>query len=171
LIGCALVFYASLIAKDEQANFFLYDVKRKQNIPVEELNFDRVNRQMTVIMANLVDSDAKIWSCNVFVEKHEEIYDEDGALVPLVAYKILYDLCDRASEAVWNLYLSASPEIVNSIVSALNQNDDSELGKVFKYLHESANGSYERTERFLRDNKSYIQNKMVKYVKANIEKF
>ena len=171
LIGCALVFYATLIAKDEQANFFLYDNKRKTNIPVEELDFERVNRQMTVVMANLVDSDAVIWTKDVFTEKHEEIYDEDGSLVPLVAYKILYDLADRASESVWNLYLASHVSIVDSIVSALEQNGDSELGKAFKFLHENANGSYERTEKFLLDNRKYIQNKMVKYVKANIEKF
>ena len=110
-----------------------------------------------------------MWTENVF-ETGNEIFDNE-ACIPLVAYKILYDLIDRADENVWRLYLAADKKIINSISYALERNSDSELGKAFVFLHESANGSYERTEKFLLDNKKYIRNKMVKCVKANIDKF
>ena len=168
LIGCALVFYASIVGRNDEANFFLYDNKQKRNIPVEELDFERVNRQMTVVMANLVSNASKVWTADVF--KGEDL-EEDDCFIPLVAYKILYDLADKATESVWNLYLQAAPGVIDSIVSALEKNEDHELGKAFKFLHENANGSFERTERFLQDNRKYIQNKMVKYVKTNINQF
>ena len=170
LLGCALAFLAAVVGESENANFFLYDSKRNINIPVEELDFARVNKKMTFVMTKLASSASEVWTSNVF-EEDNEVYGGETTFVPLVAYKILYDLSDRANESIWNLYLEADPSIIESIASALELNEDNDLGKAFKFLHENAAGSYERTEKFLADNRKYIQNKMVKYVKANIEKF
>lgn len=170
LLGCALVFLAAVVGESENANFFLYDSKRNVNIPVEELDFARVNKKMTFVMTKLTSNASEVWTQNVF-EEENEVYGGETTYIPLVAYKILYDLGDRANEGIWNLYLSADPSIIDSIVGALELNGDIDLGKAFKFLYENSAGSYERTEKFLADNKKYIQNKMVKYVKANIEKF
>ncbi len=170
LLGCSLVFLAAVAGESESANFFLYDSKRNVNIPVEELDFARVNKKMTFVMTKLADNASEVWTSNVFAEDNE-VFAGETTYVPLVAYKILYDLSDRANENVWNLYLNADASIIDSIASALELNGDNDLGKAFKFLHENSAGSYERTEKFLADNKKYIQSKMVKYVKANIEKF
>lgn len=170
LLGCAFLVLAMVIGENENANFFLFDSKRNVNIPVEELDFARVNKKMTFVMTQLAENASEVWTGNVFAED-KEVYGGENTFVPLVAYKILYDLSDRGNESIWNLYLMADPEIIDSIASALELNDDHELGKAFKFLHENAAGSYERTEKFLSDNKKYIQNKMVKYVKTNIDKF
>ncbi len=170
LLGCSLVFLAALIGDSENANFFLYDSKRNVNVSPEELDFARVNKKMTYVMTQLAGSASEVWTGNVF-EEDNEVFGGETTFVPLVAYKILYDLGDRANESIWNLYLEADPAIIDSIVAALELNGDDDLGKAFKFLYENAAGSYERTEKFLADNKKYIQNKMVKYVKTNIEKF
>ena len=170
VLGCSLVFYASIIGAAEQENFFLYDSHTKTNITPDELDFDRINRKMTQVMAALTTKAAQVWTENIF-ENDNEVFEEDDSFIPLVAYKILYDLHDKANDSVWNLYLIADASIIDSIVKALEQNEDYELGKAFKFLHSNAAGSYERTEKFLSDNKRYIQSKMVKYVKANINRF
>ena len=170
LLGCALAVLALVVGEHENANFFLFDNKKNINIPVEELDFARVNKKMTFVMTQLAANASEVWTGNVFAEDNE-VYGGENTFIPLVAYKILYDLSDRGNESIWNLYLMADPELIDSIVAALELNDDNELGKAFKFLHENAAGSYERTEKFLADNKKYIQNKMVKYVKTNIEKF
>ena len=170
LLGCALIFLAAVLGESEEANFFLYDSKRNVNVPVEELDFARVNKKMTFVMTKLASNASEVWTTDVFAEDNE-VFCGETTYVPLVAYKILYDLGDRANESIWNLYLAADPSIIDSIVAALELNGDNDLGKAFKFLHENSAGSYERTEKFLVDNRKYIQNKMVKYVKANIEKF
>jgi hypothetical protein len=170
LLGCALVVLAAVVGENESANFFLFDSKRNVNIPVDELDFARVNKKMTFVMTQLAENASEVWTGDVF-DENNEVYGGDNTFVPLVAYKILYDLGDRGNESIWSLYLMADGEKIDAIVSALELNGDNELGKAFKFLHENAAGSYERTEKFLIDNKKYIQNKMVKYVKANIDKF
>lgn len=169
-LGCALVFYASLVATDENANFFLYDQRSKRNIPVEALEFDGVNKKMTYVMTKLVANASKVWTSNLFVD-NKEFFEENEIFKPLVAYKVLYDLVDRSNESIWNLYLMADKSVISSIVEALQLNSDEDLGKAIKFLHENASGDYERTKKFLDDNRKYIQNKMTKYVRVHISKF
>ena len=170
LLGCSLALFAAVVGESESANFFLYDSKRNVNIPVEELDFARVNKKMTFVMTKLASNASEVWTSNVFAEDNE-VYGGETTFVPLVAYKILYDLSERSNEGIWNLYLMADSSIIEAISSALDLNGDEELANAFRYLHENAGGSFERTEKFLADNKKYIQAKMLKYVKANIARF
>ena len=171
LLGLSFAFLAFLLGSAEEANFFLYDNKLKSNRTVDELDFDTINKKMTYVMTKLTSSASKVWTENVFENEGEIFGDGDDKFVPLVGYKILYDLSERSNEGVWNLYLMADSKIIDSIASAIELNGDNELANAFRYLHTNAQGSYERTEKFLADNRKYIQAKMVKYVKTNIERF
>ena len=102
------------------------------------------------------------------LDKYLENLSRDNARK---VHRSLYDLLDRSNEAIWQLYLAADAEIINTIAAALEHNDDGEPANAIKFLHENADGNYERTEKFLSDNKRYIQSKMVKYVKANVNRF
>ncbi len=171
LLGMSFALLAFVVGGGEKANFFLYDQKQRANIPVESLDFELINKKMTFVMSKLTTSASKVWTENVFESENEVFADGDDRFVPLVAYKILFDLSQRANEGVWNLYLMADKSIIEAIAAAIEFNGDEELANAFKFLHANAAGSFERTERFLADNRKYIQAKMVKYVKANIDRF
>lgn len=170
VLGCSVLVMAVALGESEKANFFLYDSKKKVNIPVEELDFTKIDKKMTVVMMQLSSSVSEVWTTNIFAEDNE-VFNGDDAFVPLVAYKILYDLCEHSNESIWNLYLMADSSVIDALVAALELNGDNDLGDAFRFLHKNAAGSYDRTAKFLSDNKKYIQNKMVKYVKANINRF
>ena len=171
LLGCSVAFLAIVTSGAEPANFFLYDNKTRANISLEELDFARVDKKMTFVMANLTDNVSEVWTKRIIFAQSSDILRENEALVPLVAYKMLYDLAHRANEDVWGLYLAADGLVIEDVAAALEMNGDAELASAFKFLFENASGSYERTAKFLTDNKKYIQSKMLKYVKANVEKF
>lgn len=171
LLGVAFALFSFAVGSAEKANFFLYDQKLKSNISVDEVDFELINKKMTFVMSKLSSSASKVWTENVFESDSEVFADGDDRFVPLVAYKILYDLSQRANEGVWNLYLMADSSIIDAIGAALELSGDGELANAFRFLHENAAGSFDRTEKFLADNRKYIQAKMVKYVKANINKF
>ena len=171
LIGCVLLVLAAVLSDAENVNFFLYDFKTKASISVDELDFNIINKKMTFVMTKLATSAAAAWRENVFAEDKEIFADGNVTYVPLIAYKMLYDLCERANEEVWQSYIDADATVVEAVAAAVELNGDHDLGKAFRFLHDNADGDYERTEKFLTDNKKYIQNKMVKYVKANIDRF
>lgn len=171
LIGCALLLFDATLGEGEKANFFLYDNKTKSNIAVDDLDFALINRKMSFVMTTLAPTAAAAWTSDVFSPENEIFSNGDDAFVPLVAYKMLYDLGERANEEVWKNYIAADVSMIDAIAFALELNNDNDLGKAFKFLHANAEGDHERTLKFLSDNRKYIQNKMVKYVKANIERF
>jgi hypothetical protein len=171
LLACSVAFLAIVTDDPKPANFFLYDGKKNVNISVDELDFARVDKKMTFVMKNITESASEVWLRRVIFAENSDVLRENEALVPLVAYKMLYDLGERANEEVWKNYIAADVSMIDAIAFALELNNDNDLGKAFKFLHANAEGDHERTLKFLSDNRKYIQNKMVKYVKANIERF
>ena len=170
LLGAVCLYFVSTISGKVDPNFFLYETSTKTNMPIDDLTFDHVNRKMTYFMSRIANNAREVWERDV-VGSENEIFGEDNQFRPLAAYKALFDLVDRGNDTVWNLYLNASDEIIVSIVDALVACDDAELGKAVRHLHKTAEGDAEKTKKFLTDNKLYIQKKMLKYVKQNIEKF
>lgn len=171
LIAISLLLLAFAIGTRERANFFLYDPNQKANMSIDDLDFETINKKMVLVMSKLTPTASKVWTENVFTSDSEVFANGDNSFAPLVAYKILFDLSERSNEGVWNLYLMADSSIIDSIVSALELNGDGELANAFRFLHENAGGNHERTKKFLEGNRKYIQAKMVKYVKTNINKF
>ena len=70
---------------------------------------------MTFVMTTLASSATDTWKENIFSEDKEVFADGNDAFVPLVAYKMLYDLCERANEEVWRSYIEADKEIVEAV--------------------------------------------------------
>ncbi len=170
MLGGVCIYFVSTISGKVDPNFFLYETATKTNMPLEDLSFDHVNRKMTYFMSHLANNAREIWEKDV-VGSENEIFGEDNQFRPLAAYKVLFDLIDRGNDTVWQLYLSASEDIIVSISDALTVGGDAELAKAIRHLHKNSEGDAEKTRKFLSDNKLYIQKKMLKYVKQNIEKF
>lgn len=170
LLGGTCIYFVSTIATKAAPNFFLYETGTKTNMPIDELTFDHVNRKMTYFMSHVAKNAREVWERDV-VGSENEIFGDDNQFRPLAAYKVLFDLADRGNDTTWQLYLNANDDIIVSIVDALAAGGDAELGRAIRHLHKNEEGNAEKTKKFLSDNKVYIQKKMVKYVKTNIEKF
>lgn len=154
----------------EAPNFFLYDRATERNIDVRDLTFQQVNARMSMYMRQISESGRQIWDENIIGSDREEL-GEGGFFKPLVAYKMLYDLTVVENEDIWMLFTTSNPEVVKSLSDALTMNGDSEMGSTLIYLRENCAGDTEKPKEFITSNQKYIQSKMLKYVKANIEKF
>ena len=170
VLGCVCIYFASVISGGEDPNFFLYDTSAKSNMPIAELTFDHVNKKMTYFMSHISSTAKEVWEKDI-IGGENELFGEENEFRPLAAYKALYDLATRGNDAVWQLYIAADDDIIVSLVDALALAGDLELGKAIRYLHKNAAGNAEKTQKFLSDNVEYIQKKMLKYVKENINKF
>lgn len=170
ILGCVAIYFATLANGSEEPNFFLYDTHTKSNISVNDLTFESVNKKMTYFMSHLTSTAKEIWESDV-IGSDNEIFGENAEFRPLAAYKALYDLSVRGNASVWQLYSEASDDIIVSLADALGEAGDVELGKAVRYLHKNSESCIEKTQKFLSDNCVYIQKKMLKYIKENIEKF
>lgn len=170
LLGCVCIYFTTIITGGEDPNFFLYETSTKCNMPIESLTFEHVNKKMTYFMSHLTKSARDVWENDVIGSKNE-IFGEYDEFRPLAAYKVFYDLGTRGNDTFWALYLAADESIILSMADAIAASGDVEFSKAVKHLHKNAAGSAEKTKHFLSDNSIYIQKKMIKYVKENIEKF
>lgn len=172
LLGCVMLYFVFL-TKDgenghEEPNLFLYDAATERNMSADALTFDLVNKRMTFFMSRISSGIREIWSEDIF--ENDEVFDGVDELKVLLAYKMLYDLVDRDNPGLWALYLNASRELMSSICDQIESNGD-EVGRYILMLHDKADGNYEKSRKFLLDNRARIEKWMLRCAADNIEKF
>ncbi len=162
-----LYFY---VTRDAEPNFFLFDRKRKRNIPLEKLTFKIVNERMTFYLSMVCDGSVEQrWTENAL--ENDRQLGPHRVYRPLLAYKMLYDLADKDLESDWALLYSAKPEIVNSLCSALEQGGEREIVRAFRYVMDSYRETPAKIRDFICGNQKYFCGRMVKYITKNIELF
>ena len=171
LMGVGLLF-CLFLGRDNDPNFFLYDPKTARNIPVSELDFERINSRMGYFMTTLSTSLEKLWSDNA-LDSRSEKFGVNEVYKPLAAYKMIYDLAEIDSPEGWRLFLNASPAAITSLTDALLLNGEDAMVKTLIKAYNTASSidDYEWLSDFLKGNKPYISRRMTAYVRKNMEWF
>ena len=160
--------YLCFISVDKQPNYFLYDSKIKRNMPVEQLTFSVINNRMNRFFASYASSEGKIWTEGILDQPELEMAEE---FKPLVAYKLLFNIAHMNIDNGWKCFEVASVQTVDFICKGLEQNGDVELAKNLRLMKAAQPFQITYVKEYLVNNKSYLQAKMFRYVKDNIEKF
>lgn len=160
--------YLCFISVDRHPNFFLYDSKTRRNVPVEQLTFAVINNRMNRFFAAYASSEGKIWTDGVLDNPALDIADE---FKPIVAYKLLFNLAHTNVDNGWKCFEIASVATVEFICKGLEQNGDDVLAKNLRMMKAAQPVQITYVKEYLVNNKAYLQAKMFRYVKENIEKF
>lgn len=159
------------LSRDTYPNFFLYDRKKKKNIPVEKLGFKTVNERMSFMLTQLAESPEALWKGDVLLFEAER-FGYKSVYKPLVAYKMLFDLGNQGPDSgYWNFLKTAPQENLNAIYAALERAGEKKMVEAFQLILERADGDYAKVKEFLRKNLGYIRSKMLSYVVRHIEYF
>lgn len=178
LLGCVMTYFVLTVREQgdssDEPNIFLYDPETEKNMSVDRLNFALVNKGMGKFMRHVSSTVKELWTGNIFDD--DEAFGGVDGFKTLLAYKMLYDLADRDAQLLWDLYLNASEDLILSMSEQIERNCDAkgrfdEFGRYIIKLHSSADGNYEKSRKFILDNKGYLEKKMFEYAKSNIEKF
>jgi hypothetical protein len=176
LIGISIVCFALFgegvffiyMVSDKTKNFFLYDSRTRRNISVQKLTFQTINSKMNQFLSKYASSEGKIWNERVLDNPYLEMEDK---YKPLVAYKLIFGLADRDSEAGWTCLKNASEETVLFICNGLQANGDNDFAAAFSQRMSDKPVNMTSVRELMVKNKKYIQNKMTKYVLENIDSF
>lgn len=160
--------YLCLTSADKKPNYFLYDTKTKRNMPVSQLTFSVINNRMNRYFAGYAPSEGKIWTDGILDDPYLDMTDE---FKPVVAYKLLFNLAHMNVDNGWKCFEVASAKTVDFICRGLEQNGDSEIAKNLRLMKAAQPFQISYVKEYLVSNKSYLQAKMFRYVKDNIEKF
>ena len=158
--------YMFWINKDSKANYFLYDPATKRNVSIQKLNFSVVNARTGRYLSHFAPSEGKIWN-----ERVLDTVEIDPEFKPLVAYKLLFSIADKDADAGWKCLENASSKTIVFICDALNANSDLEFSNNFGKMMAEKPLNMPMVRDYLVRNKKYMQNRMLRYVKENIELF
>ena len=159
------------LSRDTYPNYFLFDRKKKKNIPVEKLKFTMVSDRMTFLLGQIADSPEALWKSDVLLHE-SETYGYRSVYKPLVAYKMLFDLGEQGVETSYWTYFREAPECnINALCEALERVGEKKMVEAFKTIMERDPKDNMKIKEFLRRNMGYIRSKMVSYVVKHIELF
>ncbi|MBE6576780.1 MAG: hypothetical protein E7653_01415 [Ruminococcaceae bacterium] len=160
--------YMLYISGSVTPNYFLYDPKAKRNVSVQSLNAQMVNARMNRYFSKYAASEGKLWTDGILDDVNLDMADE---FKPIVAYKLLIDLAQMDQESGWKCFELASPATVGFICVALKMNGEEEIANNLNMMKAVQPFQVKYVRDYLISNKAYLQSKMMRYVRDNIEKF
>lgn len=159
------------LSRDTYPNYFLFDRKKKKNIPVDKLKFNMVSERMTFLLGQIAESPEALWKSDVLLHE-DETYGYRSVYKPLVAYKMLYDLGEQGVDSGYWGYFRSAPEVnLNALYEALERVGETKMVGAFRLILERNPNDNTKVKEFLRKNMGYIRGRMVSYVVKHIELF
>ena len=149
-------------------NIFLYDKKKKQDMPVSELTVSEIRTRLAAYMSAFKFR-GRLYIGDLFDEKYTQIPE---AIKPLFCYELLCQIGENRSNA--EIFLSFGLECAEIFSKYLSQNEDYELAlkiKGFIIDFSEGNKNTEEFQEFLVSQKEQLEQKMLNYTVKNIEKF
>ena len=169
LAGLCVLYW--FLSADTYPNYFLFDRKKKKNIPVEKLKFTMVSERMTFLVGQIADSPEQLWKGDVLLHE-SETYGYRSVYKPLVAYKMLFDLGEQGVEtSYWSYFRQAPACNINALCEALERVGEKKMVEAFRMIMARNPDDNMKIKEFLRRNMGYIRSKMVSYVVKHIELF
>ena len=160
--------YLLWMSSAAKPNYFLYDSRTKKNVPVQKLSPQVINNRMNRYFAGFASSEAKLWTDGILDDVNVDISDE---FKPLVAYKLLVDLAVMDQEKGWKCFEISSAATVDFICRGIEINGEVEIAKNLRLMKAVNPFNVKYVREYLVNNKAYLQAKMFRYVRDNIDKF
>lgn len=172
IVGIATLFIMGAVAlgraEKNKRNFFLYDRKKKADIPVSSLTVKDIRGKIIDFMA-IFKRRGKLYIADLF-DENPNIPEH---FKPLFCYEILYELAsDEGMDA--SAFLRFGGECADVFSKYLRENEDYELAnrlRSFILEHSDENNNTESFKEYIKTKKEHISEKMLGYTVKNIEKF
>ena len=170
LLGVFIIFVVAVGSKLEtqKNNIFLYDKRKKQDMPLSDLTVGEIRDRLAAYMSAFRYR-GKLYIGDLFDEKYTHIPE---ALKPLFCYELLCQIGENRANA--EIFLSFGFECAEIFSKYLSKNGDYELAlKVKGFILDFSDGSKnaEEFQEFLVSQKEQLEEKMLSYTVENIEKF
>ena len=168
LVLSFIYIYIIYLSIDKEPNFFLYDRILKRNISLSSLTWKIIDDRLNGYISEKFGGILSLWTSNLICDARQCGYN--GALQPLIAYKMLCDIALDQDGTYFELFENTDINNIYSIGYLLEKNGDNDMSRAI-ISYRSRGGNSEKFYKYLRSNAKYIQSRMVIYIRNNIEKF
>ena len=157
-------------SKKRPLNYFLNANGKKKGMPIEDLTFEIIDKQMNNYIIDMWGTPMALWKNNIF-SMGEDVFGKEEVFKILVAYKMISDLQVHHSKKVWRMFFELSDVDFGDLQECLVRNGDDELARGLNMYRLSGEACVAEAAAFLDENASYIQRRMLNYVTRKINLF
>lgn len=148
-------------------NFFLYDTKKRANIPIEELTSDIVSGRVVRYMA-LFQTRKRLYLSSLF--------DEEGGapeiFKPLFCYQLLGMLSVTEGDEQLGAFLSCGKELADAFSTYLAEAEEEELSReIQRHIAQYDGKNVSEFRTYLSQKSEYLAERMLAYTKKHIREF
>ena len=166
--GCVLVFLGNRRGAG-RLHYFLYDRRRGQNYPREELNADIVQDAMAHYLHPFVGDEISLWKeipkpLRLQLEGEEQFR-------PLVMYHMLTLLSAREPQEALAIFGETSEQTVTYLCRAISECGDGELADYIYHLKKNFACEQERISLFFTKNKRTFEARVMRYLDRHFDEF
>ncbi len=169
LLGGIYLLYATNKAKEERVNYFLYDRRRKKKVSPENVTFDLINDNLTFYLATYIKKPVELWCGfpkSLYIQTQaEELY------LPMIAYRMLYELSLREDEEILQRFVAAREKTVSFVCHILRVAGDEEMAALILKMKREPEAEAKHIVAFFQKNKAVFEGRMVHFVKTHPDGF
>ena len=167
VLALLLIYLVILAHRRRDCNYFLYDYRRKANMPLEELTVDHVSDCLVRYMM-LFRKGKELYLASLF----DEAGGAPEAFKPLFCYQILGMMSVCEEDLRWKNFVAGGKELADAFSTYLSQAGEEEMSRRMQYfIAQGMAGNTEEFRSYLREKSDYLAERMLEYTKAHIREF
>ena len=174
LIALLLVFgtvclYLSHRQQGARLHYFLYDRRRKQKIPRDELTFEMVDEGVHHYLADYVSDPIELW--RGIPKKLAIQLQGDPQFRPLIGFLMLLELSHEGGDAALATFEQASEGTVAYLCLAVRDGGDREMADYIFRMKKSISRERARIPQFFSKNRRCFEERMLRFVERHMSDF
>ena len=160
LLSCIYA-YVVLLSMDREPNFFLFDEQIGKNVSLDKIDYARVSSRVDVYVSDVGGYD--------YVVKN---YGLDNGVIPVLRPIVAFRLIQLAAfdDHAFELIDNADDKAITILCRALEMADEANMTVAISKYHQQG-GNADNFRKYLANNQKYMQNKVMNYIRRNIEQF
>jgi hypothetical protein len=170
LLAVGVVFlYLSHRAKKKRVHYFLYDHRRKLNLPMSALSPDLIREKMDAYLSRYTDSVESLWQ--EIPKKLRLQLEADTQFLPLISYRMLLDLSEKDAPVISDIFENADSRAVGYICRAIRDAGDADLADYIFEMKKNIEESSTRIPTFFHKNHRLFEERMLRFVELHMSDF
>lgn len=169
LVTGGVILYLAHRAKKGRLHYFLYDRRRQISLPASELSFDRIREGIDLYIQDYSEDVVSLWK--EVPQKLRIQLEGDTAFLPLVAYRMLFELSQLDAVDVLAVFEGADRRAVGYLCRAIRNNNDADMADYIFEMKTRMPSDSSRISLFFSKNRSLFEQRMLRYVEHHFEEF
>ena len=166
--GVALLLWGSR-RNGPQVHFFLYDRRRARSRRYQDLDADAVQDAMAYYLLPFAEEPLSLWR---EIPKPLLLQLEaQPQFRALVTYRMLYTLAEREAEEIYEVFSTASADVVTALCHAIGNVGDNEMADFIYHLKRKRIADRERVVQFFLKNKQRFAVRALRCVERDFDLF